>query len=90
MKILVVEDDELIAQTLRIILSDQNYAVELASDGQAGLELVEMFAYDLLLLDVMLPKLMALVCVVNCDRRATKCQFCYLPDEIVSTIKPQD
>lgn len=57
MKILVVEDDELIAQTLRIILSDQNYAVELASDGQAGLELVEMFAYDLLLLDVMLPKL---------------------------------
>jgi diguanylate cyclase (GGDEF)-like protein len=57
MKILVVEDDELIAQTLRIILSDQNYAVELASDGQAGLELVEIFDYDLLLLDVMLPKL---------------------------------
>jgi diguanylate cyclase (GGDEF)-like protein len=57
MKILVIEDDELIAQTLRIILSDQNYAVELAQDGQAGLELVEMFDYDLLLLDVMLPKL---------------------------------
>jgi diguanylate cyclase (GGDEF)-like protein len=57
MKILVVEDDELIAQTLRILLSDQNYAVELAHDGQAGLELVEMFDYDLLLLDVMLPKL---------------------------------
>ncbi len=57
MKILVVEDDELIAQTLRIILSDQNYAVELAQDGQAGLELVEMFDYDLMLLDVMLPKL---------------------------------
>jgi DNA-binding response OmpR family regulator/HPt (histidine-containing phosphotransfer) domain-containing protein len=57
MKILVVEDDELIAQTLRIILSDQNYAVELAPDGQAGLELVETFDYDLLLLDVMLPKL---------------------------------
>ena len=57
MKILVVEDDVLIAQALRIILSDQNYAVELASDGQAGLELVELFDYDLLLLDVMLPKL---------------------------------
>jgi diguanylate cyclase (GGDEF)-like protein len=57
MKILVVEDDELIAQTLRILLSDQNYAVELAPDGQAGLELVEMFDYDLLLLDVMLPQL---------------------------------
>jgi len=57
MKILVVEDDGLIAQTLRIILSDQNYAVELASDGQAGLELIELFDYDLLLLDVMLPKI---------------------------------
>jgi diguanylate cyclase (GGDEF)-like protein len=57
MKVLVVEDDELVAQALRIILSDQNYAVELASDGQTGLELVELFDYDLLLLDVMLPKL---------------------------------
>jgi diguanylate cyclase (GGDEF)-like protein len=57
MKILVVEDDDLIAQTLRILLSNQNYAVEIAADGQAGLELVETFDYDLLLLDVMLPKL---------------------------------
>jgi diguanylate cyclase (GGDEF)-like protein len=57
MKILVVEDDDLIAQTLRILLSNQNYAVEIAADGQAGLELVETFDYDLLLLDVMLPRL---------------------------------
>jgi DNA-binding response OmpR family regulator len=57
MKILVVEDDDLIAQTLRILLSNQNYAVEIAADGQSGLELVETFDYDLLLLDVRLPKL---------------------------------
>ncbi len=56
MRILVIEDDEFTARTLRIILSKQNYAVEIASDGQVGEELVEAFDYDLLLMDVMLPK----------------------------------
>lgn len=57
MRILVVEDDDFIAKTLTAVLSSQHYAVEVASDGQAGWELVESFAYDLILLDVMLPKL---------------------------------
>jgi len=57
MRILVVEDDEFIAKALTAVLSNQHYAVEVATDGQAGWELVEAFAYDLILLDVMLPKL---------------------------------
>lgn len=57
MKILIVEDDDFLAETLTIVLSAQHYAVEVAKDGQAGLDLVEAFAYDLILLDVMLPKL---------------------------------
>ncbi len=57
MKILLVEDDERIADALSEELTDQNYAVEVAHDGQAGLELVEAFTYDLILLDIMLPKL---------------------------------
>ncbi|MBD3884173.1 response regulator [Phormidium tenue FACHB-886] len=57
MRILVVEDDKLIASALTEILSSQSYAVEVATDGQAGLALVEAFEYDLILLDVMLPKL---------------------------------
>lgn len=57
MKILLVEDDERIAEALAEALTDQHYAVELATDGQAGWEMVEVFTYDLLLLDVMLPKL---------------------------------
>jgi DNA-binding response OmpR family regulator len=56
-KILLVEDDEEIAELLAEALTDQHYAVELATDGQAGWEMVEGFTYDLLLLDVMLPKL---------------------------------
>ncbi|HAX75015.1 MAG TPA: transcriptional regulator [Cyanobacteria bacterium UBA11372] len=57
MRILVVEDDEMVSQALTNVLGDQNYAVEVAQDGQAGWELVEAFPYDLILLDVMLPKL---------------------------------
>lgn len=57
MRILIVEDDELVATALTNVLGDQNYAVEVARDGQTGLDLVESFPYDLVLLDVMLPKL---------------------------------
>ncbi|PSB42842.1 response regulator [Chamaesiphon polymorphus] len=57
MKILVVEDDLLVAEALRVTLSDRNYAVEVAHDGRSGLEFVEAFDYDLLLLDAILPNL---------------------------------
>lgn len=57
MRILVVEDDEFMAKALTAVLSSQHYAVEVATDGQAGWELVEAFVYDLILLDVILPKL---------------------------------
>jgi DNA-binding response OmpR family regulator/HPt (histidine-containing phosphotransfer) domain-containing protein len=57
MKILVVEDDLLVADALKLTLSDRKYTVEIAHDGQAGLDFIEAFDYDLLLLDSMLPKL---------------------------------
>lgn len=57
MRILLVEDDELLAEALVKALTDQRYVIDVATDGQEGWELVEAFAYDLLLLDVMLPKL---------------------------------
>lgn len=57
MRILIIEDDLLVAQTLTTILTEQNYAVEVAPDGQLGWNLVEAFAYDLVVLDVVLPRL---------------------------------
>ncbi|MBW4477829.1 MAG: response regulator [Tolypothrix brevis GSE-NOS-MK-07-07A] len=57
MKILLVEDDQVSAEMLKNILTHQHYIVDLASDGETGLSLAEMFAYDLILLDIMLPKL---------------------------------
>lgn len=56
MRILLVEDDNLIAQQLVPQLNHQNYTVDVATDGQTGLEQAETMPYDLILLDVMLPK----------------------------------
>lgn len=57
MRILVVEDDESIAKTLETVLGEQHYVVDWAADGQIGWELAEVFSYDLIVLDVMLPKI---------------------------------
>lgn len=57
MKILLVEDDAWIAETLLEALTDQHYAVDVAIDGQAGWDMLQSFAYDLAILDLMLPKL---------------------------------
>ncbi|KAM3102205.1 response regulator [Phormidesmis sp. 146-12] len=57
MRILLVEDDECIAQTLETLLIKENYAVDIAVNGEAGWRYIETFAYDLILLDVVLPKL---------------------------------
>lgn len=57
MKILLVEDDQGTAALLKYALTGQHYLVDLATDGQAGLELAKAFVYDLILLDIMLPKL---------------------------------
>lgn len=57
MKLLLVEDDERIASLLAEALEDQHYAVDRAIDGLAGWDLIQAFPYDLVILDIMLPKL---------------------------------
>ncbi|MGF1938466.1 MAG: response regulator [Nostoc sp. ChiQUE02] len=57
MKILVVEDDELNASALTAVLTNQNYAVEVATDGDAAWDFIQTYDYDLILLDIVLPKL---------------------------------
>jgi DNA-binding response OmpR family regulator len=57
MRILLVEDDLDLAQFIRKGLKEERYAVDFAADGEAGLDLALSNPYDLLILDVMLPKL---------------------------------
>lgn len=54
-KILVVEDDQLIAELERDYLEANEYEVEIARDGYEGMRLSREGTYDLILLDVMLP-----------------------------------
>lgn len=60
MRLLVVEDDIKAANVLRRGFEQENYSVDVAHDGQTGLELAEGIDYDLAVLDVMLPKLSGL------------------------------
>jgi two-component system, OmpR family, response regulator len=54
-RILVVEDDELMASALERGLAAEGYAVEVASDGIDGLHRAREFSYDAMILDLMLP-----------------------------------
>lgn len=56
MKILVVEDEQRVAQFIQKGLKEEGHAVDLAFDGEEGEYLGEINDYDLIILDVMLPK----------------------------------
>ncbi len=56
MRILVVEDDRKVARFLEKGLREEGYAVDVAHDGVDGLANARVYDYDLLLLDVMLPR----------------------------------
>lgn len=57
MRILIVEDDDRIAKPLAQDLKHQHHVVEIAADGVEGWEYTQATEYDLILLDLMLPKL---------------------------------
>lgn len=56
-KILVVEDDQYIRELYIDILLDEGYDVEHAVDGEEGYQKMHAGGYDLVLLDIMLPKM---------------------------------
>jgi len=56
-KILIIEDEEKIARFVELELGYEGYTTAKAFDGRTGLELAETGEFDLVLLDVMLPKL---------------------------------
>jgi DNA-binding response OmpR family regulator len=56
MRILIAEDDPALGASLRKGLERDSYAVDLATDGQAALDAALTTPYDLLILDVMLPR----------------------------------
>lgn len=56
-KILIIEDDELISNMYKEIFKFDSFEVDVAGDGQEGLDKVPNFKPNLILLDVMMPKM---------------------------------
>ena len=57
MKILLIEDEKLLARSLQDFLSAKGFQVEVVHDGESGTEFAMLGIYDLLILDVMIPGL---------------------------------
>lgn len=56
MRILLIEDNRRLSDSLRMILQDDGYVVDVAFDGLEGEELATLASYDVILLDIMLPE----------------------------------
>ena len=69
MRLLLVEDEPGLVLTLTDRLSREGYAVETSADGESGLERAASGAFDLILLDVMLPRLNGLDVLRELRRR---------------------
>ena len=57
MKILIIEDETILAESLKTLLEAKGYETEAVYDGKSGLEYAGLGIYDLVILDVMLPGL---------------------------------
>ena len=57
MKILVIEDEKMLADSIQEMLQRKGFQVEAVYDGETGKEYAELGIYDLLILDVMMPKM---------------------------------
>jgi two-component system, cell cycle response regulator CtrA len=55
MRILLVEDDASTARSIELMLKAENWVVDLTDQGEDGLEIGQLYDYDLILLDIMLP-----------------------------------
>ena len=59
-KILIIEDEEDLVKGLKLNLSDEGYKIEWVADGEEGLRMALARSYDLIILDIMMPKMSGL------------------------------
>ncbi len=56
MRILIAEDESMIRKALRTLLERSKYTVDEAADGEEALDFIAVNAYDVIVLDIMMPK----------------------------------
>ena len=77
-KILIVQDEEILRESYFLILSTEPYDIAVAGNGEEALKLVSDNNYDLILLDIMMPRVDGLMFLERC-----KAQHIDLPGVIV-------
>ena len=65
MKILVVDDEKLLVKGVKFNLEHEGYQVDAAFDGESAVELAKNNTYDLIILDLMMPKMDGLEACMN-------------------------
>jgi len=69
MRILVIEDEKKVAGFIKKGMEEETYAVDVAVDGEEGLAMAEVNQYDLIILDLMLPKIDGLEVLTRCREK---------------------
>lgn len=72
MRILIVEDELRLAEVVKKGLTEDGFAVDMAHDGEEGQYLAESEEYDLILLDIMLPKIDGITLCKNIRKKNIK------------------
>jgi len=72
MRILIIEDEKKVSNFLRQALEEEQYAVDQAFDGEEGLALAEAYEYDLVILDLMIPKKPGIHVLQNLRKQGAK------------------
>lgn len=92
MQILVVEDEKRLAQALAHVLTDCKYMVDIAYDGSDGLDYALSGIYDVIILDVMLPKLdgFEVAARLRKEKIATPILMLTAKDQITDKVKGLD
>ena len=72
MRVLVVEDEVKVASFIQRGLEGEGFSVEVANDGEAGVSLAETNRFDLILMDIMLPKLDGLGAIKKLREKVVK------------------
>ncbi|HXV21083.1 MAG TPA: response regulator transcription factor [Desulfuromonadales bacterium] len=72
MRILVVEDEKKVASFIKRGLEEESFSVDMAYDGEEGLSMAEATPYDLILMDLMLPKMDGLAVIKELRSKGNK------------------
>ncbi len=77
MRVLVVEDEKKLADLIGEGLAEENYAVDVAYDGEEGLFMAENETSDLIILDIMLPYIDGLEILHKLRKKESRHRSCY-------------